>query len=114
MNLNDKELTSMLQAVIDAPALQPYLHPEQPGRTPLTVVAQVPGAVELRKFGQPVVLTPKAEPGKPALELTDVKQTSAGATVAFRYPAEGITGTLDLGTDAVGRWTVRRHELHEK
>jgi hypothetical protein len=76
-------------------------------------VAQVPGALELRKFGQPVVLTAKADPGKPALEL-DVKQTSAGATVAFRYPAEGISGTFDLGTDDLGRWNVRRHELHEK
>lgn len=114
MKLNDKELSSLLQAVVDATALQPYLHPEQPGRTPLKVVAQVPGTVELRKFGRPVVVTSKRDSGTPALELTDIRETTTGWSVDFRYPPEGISGRFDLVPGPGGGWTVQRHELQEK
>ena len=113
MNLNEKELSSMLQTVIDAPALQPYYHSEQQGRIPLTVVAQLPGKVDLRKFGQPVLVTSEGEPGKAVLEFTQIQQDAAGCTVEFRYTVEGIRGKFDLSRDADGRWVIRKHELHE-
>jgi hypothetical protein len=114
MNQDSNDMAPMLQAVLDAPALQPYLHPEQPGRTPLTVVTQLAGPFELRKFGQPVVISKKAEADKPALELIDVTRTATGGTVAFRYAAEGISGTFELARDTAGRWTIQRHQLNEK
>jgi hypothetical protein len=114
MNLNAKELSSLLQVVIDAPALQPYFHPEQPGRTPLVVITRLPGEVELRKFGQDVRVTSQASAGQPALEITDVTPTSSGWNVAFQYDAEGINGKFDVGRDAAGQWMVQKHELHER
>lgn len=110
--MNEKNLTPILQAVIDAPALQPYLHPDQPGRTPLVVVAPNPDGLDLRKFGQPVVVKGKPVADKAFLEFTRIEETSGGYVVEFRYAIEGLSGRFDLRREGEG-WVVDKHELNE-
>jgi hypothetical protein len=80
----------------------------------LTVVVQLPGTVDLRKFGQPVVVTSTGAAGGPVLEFTHIQKHPGGWTVEFRYAVEGIRGKFDLSRDPDGRWAIRQHELHER
>ena len=110
---DEKTLSAMVQAVLDAAPLQKYMHPEAAGRKPLTVVTSH-GLTGLTKFGLPVKLAAKAEPNQPALELTRLDHKGTRGHVTFEYAVEGLAGTFALTQDAGGKWSVDKHEFRER
>lgn len=112
-NVRQEDMTSVVQAVLDAPALQAYLHPEVEGRVPLVLVTRMDLDDGLRKFDAPVHVTDAAPSDGTWLEITDVQPVSNGYAVAISYPVEGLTGRFEVSRDEEGRWIARRHELTE-
>lgn len=110
---SDSDTAAVLQAVVDLPALEPFLHAELPERRPLRLLAT--GVVEdrpaLERFGEPVAWTDTD--GGPTLELTRVEVGDAEAEVTFRYPIEGVAGSVSLQKQA-GTWVVVDHEVVEQ
>jgi hypothetical protein len=109
------ERTQVAQRVIDLEALQPYFHADDaPDRKPLRVLknAQMEDSPPLMKFGEPVQFVSEAG-DKPCFEFTTVKIDGDMATVAFRYPVEGIAGSATL-RKVGSSWRVESHSLKEK
>jgi len=96
----DNPVETVLQMTLDSDGLNKYFHVEErPERKPLRILSNntVPATVRLQKFGEPAVWTTAAESeGKPLLEFTSVKVEAETATVSFRYPPEGISGTVEF------------------
>lgn len=111
-NASQEDMTPVVQAVLDAPALQPYLHPEAEGRVPVVVVSRLE-LNGLRKFEAPVRVTDTAPPDEAWLEITDVQPIPDGYAVAIRYAVEGLTGRFEVTRDGGGGWIARHHELTE-
>jgi hypothetical protein len=86
----------LLQALIDLPGLQPYWHPEVPGRIPLILLEGRFGrGHQLVKFGQPVRILPRSEvKDRPFLEITTFLVTEDGVRIGFRYRVEGVVGSV--------------------
>jgi hypothetical protein len=113
VKMSDKDLSGVLQAVIDAPQLERYYHSDVAGRTPLVLVAPNAGKPDLRKFGQAVVISDQPAKDKPFLEITRIVPTSDHCTVEFRYPVEGLKGKFDLSKQG-DKWVVQKHEFREQ
>lgn len=116
MNLTQADLKSLVQAVIDLEALQNYYHvADAPDRKPLILLKNdvVDRDLGLSKFGVPVQFLVRDEAGqKPYLEVTKAVVTGDSAVMEFRYPVEGIHGTVQF-KKAGGRWQVENHKLVE-
>lgn len=96
----DTDRGAILRALLDLPALAPYLHPEIADRKPVRFALSdalpnpVPG---LRKFDLPVLFFPEGELRKdPFLELTALTVEGDRARIEFRYDAEGVRGSATL------------------
>ena len=114
--MNSTAAQSIVQAVIDLPALQQFLHPEMPERKPLVLIAggAVTPELALSKFGQRVEIVKTEDVrGRPYLEITDWKQDGAVAAVKLAYPVEGVKGEVELQqTD--GKWIVSKSRVWER
>ena len=112
----DDDHSSLCQAVIDLPELQPYFHPDAPGRGPLLIVrtGQRCDDLPLHALGQAVVFRSAEEldKGAAALELTRVDLEGDEARVKLRYSIEGVSGVVDLRR-VEGRWSVVKREIAE-
>lgn len=110
-----RDVEAVLQAVVDLDALEPFLHPEVPGRVPLTLsVATPPTGIALSKFGQPVRMVASAPGGgAPCLEITQLELQGDRATVRFAYSIEGVMGSAEL-SKRQGRWAVVRRSVAER
>ena len=111
-NASQEDMTAVVQAVLDAPALQPYFHPEVAGRVPLVLVTRL-DVNGLRMFDAPVRVTDATPSDGAYLEITDARPVSNGWAIAVSYPVEGITGRFEVARDEQGRWIARRHDLTE-
>lgn len=110
-----QDAQSVLQAVVDLDALAPFLHPEAPGRVPLTLaIPSAPPGIALTRFGQPVRVVASAPGGDaPCLEITALELQGDRATVSFSYPIEGVVGSAELSRNQ-GRWAVVRRSVAER
>ena len=111
------DLQAVTQAALDLPALQQYFHEAMPERKPLRIVnsAGLPTGLPLSKFGAPVVwvsLDEVKKAGWPYLEFTRVDVSGDTATVTFRYPIEGLSGSVRLRKTS-GGWSVDASDLSE-
>lgn len=110
-----QDAQAVLQAIVDLDALAPFLHPEAPGRVPLTLaIPSAPPGIALSKFGQPVRVVASAPGGDaPCLEITAFELQGDRATVSFSYPIEGVVGSAELSRNQ-GRWVVVRRSVAER
>ncbi len=115
MPANDR--TQVLQAVLDAPDLQQYLHPEIPTRVPVVIVKNevVADTPNLQAVEVPVVFKPRAglSESDAALEITRLEIAGDRATVELAYPIEGLVGTATLHRDGSG-WVIDKLQLAER
>jgi hypothetical protein len=110
------EMSEIVQAVLDHPALQPYFHPEKKGRVPVVVSDLMIGTqVQATKFGKPIRLEndPSLGSHRPFWRFTSVKVRDDQAEVSFEYPVEDLSGTINLRKDADGRWQAGNHRLNK-
>ena len=116
MPTNTLDLQKLVQATIDLQDLQPYYHVDsEPSRKPLIILKNdvIAHDLSLSKFGAPVQFLSRDEAGsKPYIEVTKVTVNGSGAVVEFRYPVEGIYGTVTF-TKAGDTWQVESHDLVE-
>lgn len=114
MAISKKDKEQIAQCVLDLEALQPYYHAgEVPGRKPLLILKNehMKDEPRLDKFGEPVRFV--SEPGDaPFFEFSSIKIDKETATVEFRYPVEGIHGSVIL-RKAGAAWKVESHSLKE-
>ena len=94
----------MLQALIDHPNLQPFLHPKVPGRVPLAIyVPSVKSVLHLQKFGRNVTVLSSLRSDTPYLNVTTWHSEGSKTTLRFEYLVEGVVG--------IARYT--EHKLQE-
>ena len=93
-------LETILQMTLDLEALNKYFHVDSlPERKPLRILKtpHIPESVRLEKFGASAVWTSAEDSkDKPVFEFSSVKVEESLASVAFRYPPEGIAGTIEF------------------
>jgi hypothetical protein len=97
--LSPAELARLLQKTLDIAPLAPFWHPDKPNRDPLRVVRRtaIAGDPALSMFGSKVEWIDRAgatSGGKPYFEFTRVQSTARRVLVEFRYPVEGVTGSV--------------------
>lgn len=107
----------LCQMTLDLPQLEGYFHQLAPNRKPLRVLKNnvVKENIKLIKFGEPVRLVTLAEVEKeelPFFEFTAIEIKKDAATVIFRYPVEGITGTVDFKREA-DKWKIVSQKIAE-
>jgi hypothetical protein len=105
------------QLAIDIPALQPYLHPEAPGRKPLKVLLGGGASKDwkLNKFDAPVQYVEKGDPKKvPLLEFVALEVTGDTAATMLRYAIEGIQLKASFARNASGVWQLASHTIVER
>ena len=117
MSISLEDRQALLQQTIDLKSLQPYYHVDKiPARSPLLLIQNeiVGGGIRLSKFGQPVEVVERSEVKKrPHLEITKLAVSGDQVTVEFRYPPEGIAGTVRF--NKVGaEWREKSHEIVER
>lgn len=98
--------TNRVQLLVDAPALQTFLHPEVPGNLPLTVALPRTLASEgraARFHGQPIRVTRSAR--------VVVEEDGVGFSIAV--PSEGVVGSVRFYQDERG-WVLSDLELAER
>jgi hypothetical protein len=113
--LSPADLTAVLQAVLDDPELDGYLHLEKPGRSPVKLAgANVPKDVKLVKGKHPVTIVegPKSDKD-PVLLIQRIKQEGGVATVAYQYDVEHIRGTTRVKNGKTG-WELVSSRIIEK
>lgn len=113
--------SQLVGAVLAAPAMVAYLHPEVEGRIPVVVSGS---AVE----GHPVTATAQgaavqqrtkaeaaADPEAPVVffDRIIVLDSNTTAKVSLRYPIEGVVGTVELRAEG-SAWVVTKAELSER
>jgi hypothetical protein len=117
MSVSTEDLQGLVQSTIDLPQLQAYYHVDQaPERKPLVVVRNdaVDRPLQLSKFGEPVeVLTADQAAGRPHLEITRLSVKGTEAEVEFRYPVEGVGGTVQFHKTDSG-WQVASQRIVER
>ena len=108
--------SAILQAVIDAPALQGYYHVDTlPERKPLVMLEgpHTKGA-RLKKFGVPVEIVPSERLGKrPHLNIVALERNGEQAVVRLRYDVEGLAGEVRLSRHDKA-WRVDSHDIAER
>ncbi len=104
------------QLIIDHASLQPYLHPELPGRKPLVVSQRLlPLGVSLTKFGEPVVVRPDSRRTDGAfLRFEGFSDLSDVAVIRLAYPIEGLQGRFILTRSGTEPWVVRTADVWEQ
>lgn len=108
----------ILQLTIDLDVLDKYYHEGVAGRKPLQIVKSeaVPDALDLKKFGEPVRVIPRADAEGKGLAYLEIKKLEIDGTraqVDFAYPVEGVQGTAKFQKGDAG-WRVESRELHER
>ena len=71
--------------------------------------------IALHKFGAPVhyISSSKLSNGAPSyLEFAKVEMSEGKARVEFRYPVEGITGSVEFSKQG-GGWVIERQNIVE-
>jgi hypothetical protein len=106
------ELALVLQAVIDDPELEPYLHLDKPERFPLKISGQgLAPDIELTKGTKPVeVVTGPGSNKDPVLAFTKIDVSADKATVTYRYEVENLRGSCSLAKRD-GAWQLLRSRL---
>jgi hypothetical protein len=108
--------SAILQAFIDAPALQGYYHVDKlPERKPLVLLEgpHTKGAA-LEKFGVPVEIVPAERVGaRPHLAIGALERNGEKAVVRFRYDVEGLGGEVRLSRHD-GAWRVDGQDIAER
>ena len=108
------EQAAVLQAAL--PAVEAWLHQDEPGRIPLIVLANefVSPPPVLFAAGQPVSILPKDRIGdRPYLEFTSVEVDGGAAKVGLSYPVEGVRSHVQLRRHD-GTWFLARTSSIEK
>lgn len=96
--LSPADLATVLQAVLNDPELDGYLHLEKAGRSPVKLSGpDLPKDLKLVKGKHPVTVVdgPKSEKD-PVVVLTRIGLEGTIATVAYRYDVEKIRGTTRI------------------
>ena len=116
MSVSIKDRDALLQQTIDLKPLQGYYHADKiANRRPLVLKRNeaVGSDVHLSKFGQPVEVADSEQlKSRPYFEITKLTVNGDHATVEFRYPPEGIAGTVRF-SKAGSEWHTDSHELVE-
>ena len=104
LTLVPHELAKLVQQTLDIDRLAPFWHPDNPGREPLRLVrspflASIAGPAlkpTLMMFGSKVEwIEPSAtKDGRPYFEFTKLEATKRGVELHFRYPVEGLIGSV--------------------
>jgi hypothetical protein len=112
------DVQQVCQLTIDLPELDKYYHSDLPGRRPLRVVRAeaLRDTPVLIKFGQAAVyISPEdgRQDDKAYIEFTRIEVGADYAEIEFRYPVEGIRGTVHLRKTG-GAWKVQSSSLAER
>jgi len=109
------DLTAVIQAVLDLPALAPYWHAELADRHPLLLAESgTTRGLSLQMFGEPVQLVALDQVGARAyFQVKDVNLLAGEARVSFEYPAEGLAGTASFVRRPAG-WRLVAQDIAER
>lgn len=121
MNTTDlkRDLQQITQIVIDLDKLGKYYHADEtPGRKPLVIIKNdvLKEELDIYKFGQPVKFLSRREvegEDKPFFEFTKIEIRDRTALVEFRYPVEGIAGTVKLSKQS-DKWNIETSQIVER
>jgi hypothetical protein len=108
------EIGAVVEAALAHPSVTNYLHPEVPGRLPITVAFRSPGGIsslDAALFGRPVRVVSTSQ-DIPAVIL-GVSIEGDQATVALDYPPEGLVGEIVLHRNGT-TWVVSSSQLREQ
>jgi hypothetical protein len=112
-------IASLLQLTVDNPKLASYFHENDiPARAPLVIVLgdSLRGNYDVSKFGRPVTFKTDAALAKdePFLEVTSITVGGDTGRIAFRYPPEGIKGTMNFLRRPGEGWAVATTDIVEQ
>ena len=109
------DLTALVQAVLDLPALAPYWHAELADRHPLVLAeSEATQGLSLRMFGEPVQLVALDQVGARAyFRVTGVELAADHARVSFEYAAEGLAGEAQFARRPQG-WQLVHQDIAER
>lgn len=112
--LSAEDLATVLQAVLNDPELDGYLHAEKPGRKPVKLSGpDLPKNLKLVKSGYPVTIVdgPKS-PKDPVVVVTRIALEGNTATVTYRYDVEKIRGATRVKNGKSG-WELMSSRISE-
>lgn len=107
--------SQVIQAVLDCPKVEAYLHPEIKGRIPLLIAgAVIPDGLCVTKYGKSIVKVILAESDTRAVIVFDeLLIASSSANARFRIPLEGVSASLTL-TKISNTWRISSVQIIEK
>ncbi len=121
VTLAPTELAALVQRTLDIDRLAGFWHAEMPHRDPLRLVrspflASIAGndvKSQLSMFGSKVAWLDAARDGRPYFEFTKLKATRHQVELHFRYPVEGVVGSVTFqkrGDD----WQLKTKNVAER
>lgn len=119
VSLSRSTVERLVQLTIDNPQLTQFFHQKEiPGRAPLIVLLNdvVRTEYNLTKFDRPVLFKLHSALAKdePFFEITAISVEGASARVQFRYPPEGLVGTITFLKGTAEDWSVMTAEIVER
>lgn len=109
----------LIEMIINQPELDMYLHPEIPGRIPLTIVKNkyIDSAYFMKKFNKPIRFVSLEEAKinsiRNYIEITQYKFISGTQIlVEFIYPIEGLVCNIRMKYDK--GWKIVEYEIIER
>lgn len=113
------DVQAICQQTLNLEALDRHFHVDtMPDRKPLVIVENqfVGSNIALEKFGSRVVYLTRAQidaTRRPFFEFTKISVEADAAHVEFRYPPEGLAGSVDFRRQA-GKWLVTNSKIVER
>ena len=108
------ELGAVVETALMHPSIVKYLHPEAPGRIPVTVAFRNPSGVsslDAELFDQPIHVVSVSNNTSAIILSTTIKDNQA--VIDIDYPTEGIVGEIFLQRNGT-KWAVISSQLEEQ
>lgn len=110
--LSTIELREVVLEVLENVDVAKYLHPDEPGRLPVSVALAAPyksKALDLTLYGQPIREARVSD--RSAVQL-GIRATAASVKVTVAYAPEGIEGTIRLAREGA-TWRTIETKIYE-
>ena len=113
------DVVDAVRVLVEDPRLSRYFHLGQRGRTGVQVVdaSSAVGVTSARALAPRVVIAPASsaiEAGRIALYIDSAKCDERVASLEWRLPAEGLSGTASLSRSAGPGWAIEKLHLVER
>jgi hypothetical protein len=113
------DVVDAVRVLVQDPRLSGYFHLGQSGRTGVQVVdaTSATGVTSVRTLTPQVTIAPTSSAiaaGRIPLYIDSAKCDEQAASLAWRLPAEGLSGAASLRRSAGQGWTVETFRLVER